>query len=61
MRSLMPAFNRIAFHALLYLLFVVRFFARRAKKRTTGGTYHAAAGKAAFESATAYVLSLTID
>jgi hypothetical protein len=33
--------------------FVVRFFARRAKKRTTVGKYHAAAGKAAFESATA--------
>jgi hypothetical protein len=39
--------------AVLYLLFVVRFFALRAKKRTTVGKYHAAAGKAAFESATA--------
>jgi hypothetical protein len=44
-----------SFTAVLYLLFVVRFFARRAKKRTTDEirNYHAAAGKAAFESATA--------
>jgi hypothetical protein len=33
--------------------FVVRFLALRAKKRTTVEEYHAAAGKAAFESATA--------
>jgi hypothetical protein len=43
----------------LSIVSVVRFFARGAKKRTTVGKYHAAAGKAAFEHVTAYVLSIT--
>jgi len=38
--------------ALLLLLFVVRF-SSQSEKRTTGAKYHAAAGKAAFELATA--------